>query len=78
MHRCLFQRREFDVSCPTLQNSLSLVPRWTSALVLLIPLRLALHSCDDPLDKRLLRDGGLLRATEHSCGRRRVNYVVCV
>jgi hypothetical protein len=30
------------------------------------------------LDKRLLRDGGLLRATGRSCGRRRVNYVVCV
>lgn len=64
--------------CPIIQNPLSLMPRWTPALVLLIPLRLALHSCDDSLDKRLLRGGGLLRATGHSCGRRRVNYVVHV
>jgi len=49
--------------CPVLLlNSLSLMPRWTSAL-LLIPLRLALHSCDS-LDKRLLLDGDLLRAIE--------------
>ena len=58
----VFQRLVVPCALPCSQNSLSLMPRWTSALSLLIPLRLALHSCDS-LDKHLLGVGGLLRAT---------------